>query len=183
MEYVAGKDLKSWIRQEKLLPVGWSCECIRQAALGLEHAFEQGMVHRDIKPSNLLVTQNEEDGLPLVKILDLGLARFASETQDEGDLTRSGQVLGTPDYIAPEQARNTKTADIRADIFSLGCTFFEMLTGRLPFPGDSVMEKLMARATQDAPSVRLYRPAVPPGLDPFVPSMLPPDPQHRFATP
>src|SRR5438094_948433 len=83
-----------WIIEEQTLPVGWSCECIRQSAVGLEHAFEQGMVHRDIKPSNLLVTQHEEDGLPLVKILDLGLARFASETHDEGDLTRSGQVLG-----------------------------------------------------------------------------------------
>jgi serine/threonine protein kinase/uncharacterized protein YjbI with pentapeptide repeats len=183
MEFVAGRNLKSWIIEEQTLPVGWSCECIRQAAVGLEHAFEQGMVHRDIKPSNLLVTQHEDDGLPLVKILDLGLARFASETQDEGDLTRSGQVLGTPDYIAPEQARNTKTADIRADIFSLGCTLFEMLTGRLPFTGDSVMEKLMARATQDAPSVRLYRPDVPPGLDAVVAQMLARDPQNRFATP
>src|SRR5262249_1507660 len=144
MEYVTGRNLKTWIALEHTLPVGWSCECIRQAALGLQHAFEQGMVHRDIKPSNLLVTHSENDGLPLVKILDLGLARFVSETQEEGELTRSGQVLGTPDYIAPEQARNTRTADIRADIFSLGCTLFEMLTGRLPFPGDSVMEKLMA---------------------------------------
>ncbi len=183
MEYVAGRNLKSWIIEEKTLPVGWSCECIRQAAVGLEHAFEQGMVHRDIKPSNLLVTQDEGDGLPLVKILDLGLARFASETQEDGELTRSGQVLGTPDYIAPEQARNTKTADIRADIFSLGCTLFEMLTGRLPFPGDSVMEKLMARATQDAPSVRLYRPDVPPELEAVVARMLARDPRDRFATP
>jgi serine/threonine protein kinase/uncharacterized protein YjbI with pentapeptide repeats len=183
MEYVAGRNLKSWIIEEQTLPVGWSCECIRQAAVGLEHAFEQGMVHRDIKPSNLLVTQHEDDGLPLVKILDLGLARFASETQEDGELTRSGQVLGTPDYIAPEQARNTRTADIRADIFSLGCTLFEMLTGHLPFPGDSVMEKLMARATQDAPSLRLYRPDVPPELDAVVARMLARDPQHRFATP
>lgn len=183
MEYVAGKDLKSWIRQETSLPVGWSCECIRQAALGLEHAFEQGMVHRDIKPSNLLVTQDGHDGLPLVKILDLGLARFASETADEGDLTRSGQVLGTPDYIAPEQARNTRTADIRADIFSLGCTLFELLTGRLPFPGTTVMEKLMARATEDAPAVSSLRPEVPQGLDAVVAKMLARDPDSRYTTP
>src|SRR5258708_595654 len=183
MEYVAGKDLKSWIRQEKLLPVGWSCECIRQAALGLEHAFELGVVHRDIKPSNLLVAQNEHDGLPLVKILDLGLARFASETAEEGDLTRSGQVLGTPDYIAPEQARNTKMADIRADIFSLGCTLFELLTGRLPFPGETVMEKLMARASQDAYHVRLFRSDVPGELDAIVARMLARDPNMRYATP
>ena len=183
MEFVSGRNLKSWIRNEHSLPIGWSCECIRQTALGLQHAFEQGMVHRDIKPSNLLVTQNEGDGLPLVKILDLGLARFASETHEDGELTRSGQVLGTPDYIAPEQARNTKTADIRADIFSLGCSLFELLTGRLPFPGDSVMEKLMARATHDAPRVRLYRPDVPGELDDVLARMLARDPQHRYQTP
>jgi serine/threonine-protein kinase len=78
MEFVSGRNLKSWIKTEKSLPIGWSCECIRQAALGLEHAFEQGMVHRDIKPSNLLVSEDAHDGLPLVKILDLGLARFVS---------------------------------------------------------------------------------------------------------
>src|SRR5262245_46639906 len=183
MEFVTGRTLKTWIKNEQALPVGWSCECIRQAALGLEHAFEQGMVHRDIKPSNLLVTENSHDGLPLVKILDLGLARFASETEDSGDLTRSGQVLGTPDYIAPEQARSTRTADIRADIFSLGCTLFEMLTGRLPFPGTTVMEKLMARATQDAFRVRQYRPDVPAALDEIIARMLARDPQSRYATP
>jgi Leucine-rich repeat (LRR) protein len=140
-------------------------------------------VHRDIKPSNLVVTEDEHNGLPLVKILDLGLARFASETEDSGDLTRSGQVLGTPDYIAPEQARSTRTADIRADIFSLGCTLFELLTGRLPFPGTTVMEKLMARATQDAFRVRQYRPDVPAVLDEIVARMLARDPQRRYATP
>lgn len=183
MEFVTGRNLKSWINLEESLSVGWSCECIRQAALGLQHAFEQGMVHRDIKPSNLLVTQCENGGMPLVKILDLGLARFVSETQDEGDLTRSGQVLGTPDYMAPEQARNTKTADIRADIFSLGCALFELLTGRLPFPGNNVMEKLMARATDDAPPMRMYRPDIPAALDAVVARMLARDPQLRYGTP
>jgi Leucine-rich repeat (LRR) protein len=183
MEFVSGQNLKWWIQKEKILPIGWSCECIRQAALGLQHAFEQGMVHRDIKPSNLLVTQNEPDGLPLVKILDFGLARFASETRDDGELTRSGQVLGTPDYIAPEQASNTRTADIRADIFSLGCTFFEMLTGRLPFPGETVMEKLMARATQDAPALRSFRPEATPELEAIVARMLARNPLARYATP
>lgn len=183
MEFVDGQNLKTWIKKGQGLPIGWACECIRQAALGLEHAFEQGMVHRDIKPSNLLVTKDEHSGLPLVKILDLGLARFATETPDEGDLTRSGQVLGTPDYIAPEQARNTKGADIRADIFSLGCTLFELLTGRLPFPGETVMEKLMARATEDAPRLRSVRPDVPEGLDEVVMHMLARDPNARYATP
>lgn len=183
MEFVPGRNLKSWIQKEKTLPIGWWCECIRQAALGLQHAFERGMVHRDIKPSNLLVTQNESDGLPLVKILDFGLARFASETPDDGELTRSGQVLGTPDYIAPEQASNTRTADIRADIFSLGCALFEMLTGKLPFPGESVMEKLMARASRDAPPVRSLRPDVPLELEGVIARMLARNPNDRYTTP
>jgi serine/threonine protein kinase len=182
MEYVPGKNLKSWIKEQKSLPVGWSCECIRQAALGLQHAHELGMLHRDIKSSNLLVTQGD-DGLPLVKILDLGLARFASETPQDGELTRSGQVLGTPDYMAPEQARDSKSADIRADIFSLGCTLFELLTGRFPFGGTSVMEKLMARATEDATPVDSLRADVPPGLSAVVARMLARDPNRRYSTP
>ncbi len=183
MEYVSGKNLKMWIKEQKSLPIGWSCECIRQAALGLQHAHELGMLHRDIKPSNLLVTQGDGDGLPVVKILDLGLARFSSETPQDGELTRSGQVLGTPDYMAPEQARDSKSADIRADIFSLGCTLFELLTGKLPFGGASIMEKLMARATEDAPLVHSLRADIPPDLGAVVAKMLARDPKLRYSTP
>jgi serine/threonine protein kinase len=182
MEYVPGKNLKTWIKEQQSLPINWACECIRQAALGLQHAHELGMLHRDIKPSNLLVTQGEE-GLPLVKLLDLGLARFASESSTEGELTRSGQVIGTPDYMSPEQARNSKLTDIRADIFSLGCTLFELLTGQFPFGGETVMEKLLARSTEDAQPVRKYRPDVPAGLDAVLARMLARDPNARYATP
>jgi serine/threonine protein kinase len=183
MEYVSGKNLKMWIKEQKSLPIGWSCECIRQAACGLQHAHELGMLHRDIKPSNLLVTQGDGDGLPVIKILDLGLARFSSETPQDGELTRSGQVLGTPDYMAPEQARDSKSADIRADIFSLGCTLFELLTGKLPFGGASVMEKLMARATEDAPPVNSLRADISPDLGAVVAKMLARDPRLRYSTP
>jgi serine/threonine protein kinase len=182
MEYVPGKNLKSWIKEQKSLPVGWSCECIRQAALGLQHAHELGLLHRDVKSSNLLVTPGD-DGLPLVKILDLGLARFASEAPEDGELTKSGQVLGTPDYMAPEQARDSKAADIRADIFSLGCTLFELLTGKFPFGGTSVMEKLLARATEDAIPVGSLRADVPSGLEAVVAKMLARDPKQRYSTP
>lgn len=183
MEYVDGRDLKSWIKKHGQLPIDWSCDVIRQAALGLQHAHERGMAHRDIKPANLLIVQEETGGPPLVKILDMGLARFASENTEEGELTRTGQVMGTPDYIAPEQARSTKSADIRSDIFSLGCSLFEMLTGKLPFSGQNVMEKLMARAMQDAPRVRSLRSEVSAELDAVVAKMLARDPRQRFQAP
>ena len=108
----------------------------------------------------------------MVKILDLGLARFISETHEEGGLTRLGQTIGTPDYIAPEAAESFKDADIRADIFSLGCTLFKLLTGKLPFPGENTIEKLMARTKGDAPSVRILRAEVPETLDAVLAKML-----------
>jgi len=182
-EYIEGRDLKNWIRNSESLPIAWSCECIRQAAVGLQHACEVGLVHRDIKPANLLVHQPSPADPPLVKIVDLGLARVVSESAQDGELTKTGQLLGSPDYIAPEQARNTKAADIRADIFSLGCTLFEMLTKRLPFPGESVMEKLMARITSEAPGVCSLRPEIPAELETIVAKMLERDPQRRFQTP
>lgn len=182
MEYVDGKDLKIWIKEYGRLPIDWSAECIRQAALGLQHAHEQGIVHRDIKPSNVLVTTNPETGELTVKILDLGLARFASELEADGDVTHTGQIMGSPDYIAPEQAQNARTADVRSDIFGLGCTFFHLLTGELPFHGANVMEKLMTRATTDAPHAASLRPEIPPALDQLVAKMLVRDPNGRIQT-
>jgi len=183
MEYMPGDDLKAWIAQHQRLPVPWACECIRQAALGLQHAHESGLVHRDIKPSNLLIVDNDDRELPHVKILDMGLARFVSDTQEEGGLTRTGQIMGTPDYIAPEQGEDTHGADIRADIFSLGCTLFHAVTGQLPYSGNNVMEKLLARVRRDAPRIRALRPEVPAGLDAVVAKMLARDPADRYHTP
>lgn len=181
MEYAAGEDLNRLLKRYGRLPVDWSCECIRQAAVGLQHAHERGLVHRDIKPGNLLIVPRPE-GWPQVKILDLGLARLTSEVQT-AELTSTGQVLGTIDYIAPEQAKNTKTADIRADIFSLGCTLYKMLTGQPPFPGENAVEKLMARATTEAPPASRLRHDLPPQIDRILASMLAHDPQERFQTP
>ncbi len=183
MEYVDGRDLHWWIKQGGPLPIPWSCECIRQAAVGLEYARSRGLVHRDIKPSNLLVSQPDAQSPPIVKILDLGLARLVSEKQESSDLTRSGQIMGTPDYIAPEQAEDVHAADTRADIFSLGCTLFQMLTGQLPYGGATLMAKLLARTQRDAPPVQNLRPDVPAGLAAVVARMLARRPRDRYQTP
>lgn len=183
MEYVDGRDLNRWIKEYRNLPIAWSCECIRQAALGLEHARQMGLVHRDIKPANLIVLQEPKTGFPQIKIVDLGLARFVRESGEDAELTDTGQILGTPDYIAPEQAKNTHTADIRADIFSLGCTLYRLLAGRLPFEGSSAVEKLLARYTQDPLPLRHSRAEVPPPLEAVVMRMLARDPKHRYQTP
>ena len=186
MEYVEGHDLGYLVKEGGPLPVDWSCECIRQAAKGLQSAHEKGMVHRDIKPTNLLVATDPDSGAPRVKILDLGLARFVTETvkgSKDGSLTVLGQFLGTPDYISPEQAHDTRSADIRSDIFSLGCTLFRLLTGELPFAGETVFEKLEARETGEARHLRSLRPDVPPELDAVVARMLARDPRSRYQTP
>jgi WD40 repeat protein len=186
MEYVEGHDLGYLVKECGPLPVEWSCDCIRQAAKGLQSAHEKGMVHRDIKPTNLLVATDPDSGAPRVKILDLGLARFVTETvkgSKDGSLTLLGQFLGTPDYISPEQAHDTRSADIRSDIFSLGCTLFRLLTGELPFAGETVFEKLEARETGEARHVRSLRPEVPSELDAVVARMLARDPRSRYQTP
>ncbi|HEY2251774.1 MAG TPA: protein kinase, partial [Planctomycetaceae bacterium] len=194
MEYVEGHDLGYLVKHESPLPVQWVCECIRQAALGLQHAHEQGLVHRDIKPTNLLVAKDPDSDRPLVKILDLGLARFITEMipadldgpglrDGDGSLTQFGQFLGTPDYISPEQACDTRAADIRSDIFSLGCTFFRLLTGELPFPGETLVEKLESRETADARPVREFRSDVAVELEAVLARMLARDPLDRYQTP
>jgi serine/threonine protein kinase len=139
MEYVAGRDLARVVKEQGPLPLGAPCDCVRQAALGLQHAHERGLVHRDIKPHNLLLTERG-----VVKILDLGLAQLVEPAADEtsSTLTQEGVVMGTLDYIAPEQVVNSHAVDIRADLYSLGCTFYFLLAGRAPFPACSPVEKL-----------------------------------------
>jgi len=182
MEHVEGRDLSAWLQRFEKLPVAWVCECIRQAALGLQHAHERGLVHRDIKPGNLLVLTDEPTTLPRLKILDFGLARFTSG-HDLSALTQTGQVMGTVDYMSPEQASSTKTVDIRSDIFSLGCTFFKLLTGQVPFSGDTTMERLFARAKIDAPPLRSHLPEASAELESLVSLMLARSRKRRFQTP
>lgn len=182
MEYVAGEDLESVVKRLGSLPLGTACEYVRQAAAGLQHAHERGMAHRDIKPANLLLAAADGGKPATIKILDMGLARLTT-SGDEAGLTHTGQVMGTPDYIAPEQAMDTKTADIRSDIFSLGCTLFRLASGKLPFPGNSVMEKLMSRAAGDTPRLQSVLPGTPDELDAIVARMMARDPAQRFQTP
>lgn len=184
MEYGHGQDLRVWLRQHPQLPIDWVCDCIRQAALGLEHAHQRGLVHRDIKPENLLVEDPEPWSRPQVKILDLGLARWmGDEPPDEAALRVPGQIMGTVDYIAPEQVEQTDLADVRSDIFSLGCTLFKCLTGALPYEGKTSSEKLVARVSQDARLASSLRPEIPPELDRIVARMLHRDPEKRYQSP
>lgn len=177
MEYVDGRDVEETL-EEGIPPVAWSCEVARQTALGLQCAHEHGYVHRDIKPRNILVTGKDA---PKVKILDMGLARVM--TAKSTTLTRSGQVLGTIDYIAPEQASDAKNVDIRADIYSLGCTLFQLLTGQLPFPGGNAIKRFFARTMSDPPLVTSVRKDLPEGLDQVVARMAARDREQRFQTP
>ncbi len=147
LEFVDGANLSTLVKTNGPLPISQACEYIRQAALGLDYAHKRGIVHRDIKPANLLVAkEGTTEPHAQVKILDFGLAlATVKEGEVSGDSTAHGQntVMGTPDYLSPEQARNHREVDHRSDIYSLGCTFYYILSGQVPFPGGTVMEKLV----------------------------------------
>ena len=197
MEYLAGLDLGEILRRLGKLAVSDACELMRPSSHGLaSHPRTRATVHRDIKPSNVMLTANDlpspsgrgagSEGC-LVKILDLGLARLRLETSPYEEMTGSGQGMGTLDYMAPEQASDSREVDIRADIYSLGCTLFKLLTGRVPFSGTgcrTALDKMNAHARQPAPSVRDYVPEVPEaGLAAIVARMLAKSPADRFAAP
>jgi hypothetical protein len=193
MEYVAGIDLYRLVAQAGPLTVADACGYVRQATLGLQHAFEKGLVHRDIKPANLMVTPSPLDVAaaragrkPQVKILDMGLARVAAPVEDgEGTtgLTQAGEFLGTPDFISPEQAEDPRKADSRSDLYSLGGTLYYLLTGETPFPAANVMQKLRRMLTEEPPSPAARRPDVPAALDALVRRLLARDPAQRYQTP
>jgi serine/threonine protein kinase len=181
MEYVPGDDLAKVVKSGGPLPVINACYFIYQAALGLQHAHERGMVHRDIKPANLIVARESKKAI--VKVLDFGLAKVTSEGQTDNGLTREGQMLGTPEYIAPEQIRNAQSADIRADIYSLGCTFYYLLTGGPPFHGEHLWDLYQAHFSMNAETLNLVRPDVPVDLAALVAKMMAKEPARRFQTP
>jgi serine/threonine protein kinase len=181
MEYVEGLDLAKMVKTTGPLPIANACYFIHQAALGLQHAHERGMVHRDIKPANLILARDGKKAI--VKVLDFGLAKVTSEGQTESNLTREGQMLGTPDYIAPEQIRNAQSADIRADIYSLGCTFYYLLTGGPPFRGDHLWDVYQAHFSMEANPLNLARPEVPVELAAVAAKMMAKEPGRRFQTP
>ena len=154
-EYLEGTDLRKRVGSKGGLPVLEACELIRQAALGLQHAHERGLVHRDIKPSNLFVTVDNT-----VKLLDLGLARRPDDPKPRGgEVTTDGQCVGTPDYMAPEQWTDPRNVDPRADVYGLGCTLFFALVGHAPYAveADSVAGKMMAHLKSDVPDVQALR--------------------------
>jgi serine/threonine protein kinase len=181
MEYVEGLDLARLVQAKGPLPVAHACSFAYQAALGLQHAHEHGMVHRDIKPGNLMLSR--QGGRPLVQILDFGLAKAAREDPVDGGLTHEGQMLGTPDFIAPEQTIDAQKADIRADIYSLGCTLYYLLSGGPPFRGASLYDVLQAHHSMDARPLNLVRPEVPVELAAVVARMMAKDPDRRYQTP
>jgi serine/threonine protein kinase len=181
MEYVEGLDLARVVRTKGALPVANACSYVHQAALGLQRAHEHGMVHRDIKPGNLMLARKSDRAI--VKVLDFGLAKATREDQIDGGLTHDGQMLGTPDFIAPEQIRDAQSADIRADVYSLGCTLFYLLTAGPPFKGTSLYDILQAHFSMDAKPLNVARPEVPAELAALVAKMMAKEPERRFQTP
>ncbi len=181
MEYVQGDDLDKVLRKAGgKLPVANACHYVHQAALGLQHAFEKGLVHRDIKPGNMLLAR--EGKKHIIKIVDFGLAKVRSEQGADENLT-GAQTFGTPAYMAPEQWRSTADADIRADIYSLGCTLYFLLTGSPPFNGRNAAELMYAHQSQDPQPPHELRPDVPAGLSAIVGKMLAKDMAQRYQTP
>lgn len=180
MEFVDGIDLTKLVRDRGPLPIPVACDYVRQAALGLHHAYERGLVHRDVKPSNLIAAKTGQ-----VKVLDLGLAMLNEGAGSESAtrVTQEGFVIGTPDFLAPEQAQNPLHVDTRADIYSLGATLYYLLTGKVPYEGANPTEKLMKHVTDPPPSLLKQLPAAPPQLDQLIQWMMAKDPNARPQTP
>jgi eukaryotic-like serine/threonine-protein kinase len=195
MEFVEGVNLHDVVRECGPLPLAPACDYVRQAANGLHHAYERGLIHRDIKPANLLITpptvpatgDARQGRWGVVKILDLGLALLQQRGSDRPDsfthLTAKGLMLGTVDYIAPEQVMSPHEVDIRADLYSLGCTFYELLTGQVPFPDGSPGKKLFCHQETEPLPVEQFRPSLPPELALVVHKLMAKAPRARFQTP
>jgi serine/threonine-protein kinase len=190
LEYVDGPNLDHLVRRQGPLAVGQACDFVRQAALALQCAHEAGMVHRDIKPANLLLQCRGTDAAARarIKVSDFGLARLhpPGEAATGSTATIAAQanaVMGTPDYISPEQARCLHKADIRSDLYSLGCTFYFLLCGRVPFPGGTAMEKLIRHSTESTPTLGRLRPEVPPAVAAIVERLMAKRPEDRFQAP
>ena len=176
-EYIEGRNLRDLVQNEGPFAVGRAIDVTIQVAEALEHAAERDVVHRDIKPSNIVITPGGR-----ARIVDMGLARLPPSAGD-ADLTTSGMTLGTFDYIAPEQARDPRAADVRSDLYSLGCTLFYMLAGRPPFAEGTMVQKLLQHQQSRPPLIRELRPDVPPQLEAILDRMMAKDPHDRYQRP
>jgi len=178
LEYVEGENLRDLVALQGPLPFADVISYTLQIAEALDHASSRDVVHRDIKPSNVLITRRKQ-----AKLVDMGLARLHQVDNPEDDLTASGVTLGTFDYISPEQARDPRVADVRSDLYSLGCTVYFMLTGRPPFPQGTVLQKLLQHQGDAPPDPRRFRPDVPEGICRITSKLLAKNPMHRYQWP
>jgi serine/threonine protein kinase len=194
MEYLEGETLEDVLDRRGKLAVAEAVRLLYQALLGLQHLHEQNLVHRDLKPSNLMLvpaagpSKSGTTANAIVKILDIGLGRImydetAPEKADEPQLTEAGLLLGTPDYMAPEQGKDARSVDVRADIYSLGCVLFHALVGRPPFPDANAVHLMIRHATEPMPLLREVNPEVPEGLQQVLSKMTAKEPVQRYTTP
>src|SRR5262245_17261503 len=188
LEYVEGPNHEQLVSRNGPLEVGLACDYIRQAANGLQAAYMARMVHRDIKPANLLVQLHDPAGGPgLLKISDFGLARLhvgeGEPTKAGTIITKPNTVMGTPDFLSPEQARSVHKTDIRSDLYSLGCTFYYLLTGMVPFPGGTALEKLIRHCTEEPVPIEQARPGIPAEVAAILRKMMAKRPEDRHQTP
>lgn len=194
MEYLEGETLNDILARRQRLPVAEAARLMTQALDGLQHLHEKRMVHRDVKPANMMLVPASEGAAlettwdATLKILDIGLGReLFDENVPEGDietqLTQEGSVLGTPDYLAPEQAKDARAADIRSDIYSIGCVLFHCLTGQPPFPDTNIMAQMLKHATETPAPLGLFLKEVPPGFQAVMDRFLAKRPDDRFQTP
>lgn len=177
-EFIEGVNVRLLVERKGPLPLAEAVSYTLQVAEALAHADARAVVHRDIKPSNVLITPEGR-----VKLIDMGLARLRHPDPAAADLTASGVTLGTFDYISPEQARDPRNADIRSDIYSLGCTFFFMLSGQPPFPEGTVLQKLLQHQGDQPPDIQQFRAELPEELSRILRKMMAKDPRHRYAGP
>jgi len=177
-EFIEGVNVRDLVESKGPLPLAEAVSYTLQVADALAHAADRNIVHRDIKPSNLLITPAGQ-----AKLIDMGLARLREVDAVAADLTASGVTLGTFDYISPEQARDPRNTDVRSDIYSLGCTFFFMLTGRPPFLGGTMLQKLLQHQADQPPDLHQFRPDLPEDVNRILRKMLAKDPRRRYASP
>jgi len=177
-EFIEGVNIRDLVEHQGPLPLDQALSYTYQIAQALDHASQRSVIHRDIKPSNVLVTPDGK-----AKLVDMGLARMSLMAQASNDLTASGVTLGTFDYISPEQARDPRSADVRSDLYSLGCSFFFMLTGRPPFPEGTVLQKLLQHQADTPPDLRSLRPDLPLQVSRVLARLLAKSPTDRFQSP